>query len=83
MEKYKASRNQEQNQGEQPEKSKSEQKQESTEKAVDLAATVALDAYTGGAFSKVKNVASKVPVVGDKLNKTWDTAVGAVSNVAS
>lgn len=82
MEKYKARGNGEVNQ-EVPEKSEKEKKQESTEKAVDLAAETALDYFTGGMGSTVKNVAGSVPIVGNKVNKTWDKAVKGVSKVVS
>lgn len=82
MEKYKARGNGDVNQ-EVPEKSEKEKKQESTEKAVDLAAETALDYFTGGMGSTVKNAAGSVPIVGNKVNKTWDKAVKSVSKVVS
>lgn len=60
-----------------------EKKKEATKKVVDKGATIALDVYTGGQFSKAKNIVSKAPVVGSVANKTWDKAVGTVSNVLS
>lgn len=82
MEKYKARGNGDVNQ-EVPEKSEKEKKQESTEKAVDLAAETALDYFTGGMGSTVKNAAGSIPIVGNKVNKTWDKAVKGVSKVVS
>lgn len=81
MEKYKARGNDIEQ--DIPEKSKNEQKQESTEKAVDLAAETALDYFTGGMGSTVKNAVGNVPIVGNAVNKTWDQAVKGVSKVAS
>lgn len=81
MEKYKAKSNGINNQELQdvPEKSAKQQKQESTEKVVDLAGEVALDYFTAGKGSAIKNAASNVPVVGNAVNKVWD---GAVKNVS-
>lgn len=79
---YRANKNNVDNQ-DVPLKTEKEQKQESTEKAVDLAAETALDVYTGGQFSKVKGVAEKVPIVGKVVNKTWDKSVKGISKIAS
>ena len=79
---YKANKNNVDNQ-DIPEKSEKEKKQESTEKAVDLAAETALDVYTGGKFSELKGKAEKVPIVGNAVNKTWDKSVKRISKVSS
>ena len=81
MEKYRASKNN--YEVEVPEKTEKEKKQEATEKVVDMAAEGALDYYTGGQFSQVKNKLSDIPFVGDKINKNWDGTVKKVSNVVS
>lgn len=60
-------------------KSEKEQKQEATEKAVDVIGETALDAYTGGTFSKAKNMASSIPVFGKRADKTWNKAVKRVA----
>lgn len=60
-------------------KSEKEQKQEATEKAVDVIGETALDAYTGGTFSKAKNMASNIPVFGKRADKTWNKAVKRVA----
>lgn len=76
MEKYEATRN---------EASEKEQydakKQESTEKVVDLAGELALDYFTAGQGSAIKNELENVPVVGGAVKEVWDGAVGAVSSV--
>lgn len=82
MEKYRA-RNNNNERIEVPEKSEKEKKQESTEKAVDLAAETALDYFTGGKGSSIKNAAGNIPIIGNKVNKTWDNAVKGVSKVVS
>lgn len=84
MEKYKARGNNIDSEvGEMPEKSYSEQKQESTEKAVDIAGRAVLDAYTGNMGSKIMDAAKEVPIVGGVVDKTWNKAVKGVSNIAS
>lgn len=79
---YQAKRN-EVSEIDEPEKSYKEQKQESTEKAVDLAGEVALDYFTGGQGSQIKNAAENVPIVGKRVKNTWDGAVKRVSKVVS
>lgn len=74
MDKYKAVSNNMDNN-----KSEKEQKQEATEKAVDVIGETALDAYTGGTFSKAKNMASNIPVFGKRADKTWNKAVKRVA----
>lgn len=74
MDKYKAVSNNMENI-----KSEKEQKKEATEKAVDVIGETALDAYTGGAFSKAKNMASNIPVFGKRADKTWNKAVKRVA----
>ena len=74
MEKYKAVSNNMDNI-----KSEKEQKQEATEKAVDVIGETALDAYTGGTFSKAKNMASNIPVIGKGADKAWNKAVKRVA----
>lgn len=64
-------------------KSYEEQKRESTEKAVDLAGEAALDYFTGGKGSKIKNMAENVPIVGNTVKNTWDGAVKKVSKAVS
>lgn len=64
-------------------KSEKEQKKESTEKAVDLVGETALDAFTAGKGSQIKNMAEKVPVIGSAVKNTWDGAVKRVSKFAS
>lgn len=64
-------------------KSYEDQKRESTEKAVDLAGEVALDYFTGGQGSKIKNMAENVPIVGNTVKNTWDGAVKKVSKTVS
>ena len=81
MEKYKARPNGVDNKI--SEKTETEKKQESTEKAVDLAGEMALDYFTGGKGSKIKNSLGNVPIVGSAVNKTWDNAVKKVSGVVS
>lgn len=88
MESYKARRNDDsakniENNVEAPQKTKRQLRKESTEKAVDLAAETALDVYTGGQFSQIKNNLSKIPLVGEKLNKEWNKKVKLISKVAS
>lgn len=78
---YKARENN-QEENDQP-KSYEEQKQESTEKAVNLAGEGLLNSVTGGTGGKIKNMAEKVPVLGGAVKKTWDGAVKNVSNIAS
>lgn len=56
-----------------------ENKQRSTEKAVNLAGEVALDYFTAGKGSRIKNMAEKVPVLGGAVKNTWD---GAVKNIS-
>ena len=75
---YKANPNNVDVEQEEP-KSKKEQKQESTEKAVDLAGEVALDYFTGGKGSQIKNMAEQVPIVGSAVKNTWDKAVKTVA----
>lgn len=64
-------------------KSYEDQKRESTEKAVDLAGEAALDYFTGGKGSKIKNMAENVPIVGNTVKNTWDGAVKKVSKAVS
>lgn len=64
-------------------KSYEEQKRESTEKAVDLAGEAALDYFTGGKGSKIKNMAENVPIVGNTVKNSWDGAVKKVSKAVS
>lgn len=78
---YKARENN-QEESDQP-KSYEEQKQESTEKAVDLAGEGLLNSVTGGTGGKIKNMAEKVPVLGGAVKNTWDNAVKNVSNIVS
>ena len=78
---YKA-RNNNQNEVDEP-KSVEDQKLESTEKAVDLAGEAALDYFTGGQGSKIKNMAENVPIVGNTVKNTWDGAVKKVSKAVS
>lgn len=78
MEKYKAVSNNMDNI-----KSEKEQKQEATEKAVDVIGETALDAYTGGTFSKAKNMVSNIPIVGKRADKTWNNAVKRVAKPLS
>ena len=78
---YKARENN-QEENNQP-KSYEEQKQEATEKAVNLAGEGLLNSVTGGTGGKIKNMAEKVPVLGGAVKKTWDGAVKNVSNIAS
>lgn len=78
MEKYKAVSNNPNNL-----KSEKEQKQEATEKAVDVLGEAALDAYTGGTFSKAKNIASSIPVIGKGADKAWNKAVKKVAKPLS
>ena len=78
---YKAKKNN-QELDEEP-KSYEDQKRESTEKAVDLAGEAALDYFTGGQGSKIKNMAENVPIVGGAVKNTWDGAVKGVSKVVS
>ena len=63
--------------------SEKEQIQKSTEKAVDIAGEVALDYFTGGKGSQIKNSLEQVPIVGDKVKKTWDSAVTTVAKGVS
>jgi len=81
LEKYKASKNNFEE--EIPEKTEEEKTQEATEKAVSMGAEIALDAYTGGQFSQVKDQLGNVPIVGDKVNQAWDGAVKKASKVIS
>lgn len=84
MEKYKASKNNEEElTNDIPEKTEEEKKQGSTEKAVDLAGELALDYFTAGKGSQVKDALGNVPVVGGAVNKVWDGAVKDVSKVVS
>lgn len=78
---YKA-RNNNQNEVDEP-KSVEDQKLESTEKAVDLAGEAALDYFTGGQGSKIKNMAENAPIVGNTVKNTWDGAVKKVSKAVS
>lgn len=78
---YKASRNN-QEENDQP-KSYEEQKQESTEKAVNLSGEGLLNSVTGGTGGKIKNMAEKVPVLGSTVKNTWDNAVKNVSSIVS
>ena len=79
---YQAKRN-EVSEIDEPEKSYKEQKQESTEKAVDLAGEVALDYFTGDQGSQIKNAAENVPIVGKREKNTWEGAVKRGSKVVS
>ena len=66
-----------------PEPTYKEQKQASTEKSVDLAGEAALDYFTGGQGSAIKDMAEKVPGAGKIVKNTWDGAVKDVSKVVS
>lgn len=83
MEKYKASHNSKEVAEEVPEKSEKEQKEEATSKALDTAATIGLDAYTGGQFSKVKNGLSKIPGVGKMVDDKWNKTINKASKLVS
>lgn len=79
---YKASRN---NNDEimEEEKSEKEQKKESTAKALDVGVETGLDIYTAGAFSKVKNTVTSVPIVGKLAQKKWDKTINKAAGVVS
>ena len=63
------------------EKSEKEQKKESTAKAVDVGLETGLDIYTAGAFSKVKNTVTSVPIVGKMAQKKWDKSVNKAAGM--
>lgn len=65
------------------EKSEKEQKKESTAKAVDVGLETGLDIYTAGAFSKVKNTVTSVPIVGKMAQKKWDKSVNKAAGMLS
>ena len=77
---YRASRNNSDDLREE-EKSEKEQKKESTAKAVDVGLETGLDIYTAGAFSKVKNTVTSVPIVGRMAQKKWDKSVNKAAGM--
>lgn len=65
------------------EKSEKEQKQDSTAKALDVGLETGLDVYTAGAFSKVKNAVTSVPIAGKLAQKKWDKSINKAAGVLS
>lgn len=65
------------------EKSEKEQKKDSTAKALDVGLETGLDVYTAGAFSKVKNAVTSVPIAGKLSQKKWDKSINKAAGVLS